>query len=102
MPQQFLDAGQYNVTSTSKLIDYSNYLTGYWFGPFILIALFCVIVIIRIGKDEKQSTPFVVASFITTIVAVFFRAGQWVNDTHVYMSLGITILAFAWAWFENK
>lgn len=97
----FNDAGSYNVTGISSLMSYTNYLTDYLLGAILLIGLFFLIIITSIGKTQKESTPFVIAGFICSITAILFRAMDILNDTWLFGVFILSVIFYAWSYFEK-
>ena len=101
MIELFMDAGQYNVTGFSSYLNYTNYLADYLLGSILLIAIFFLMIIITIGKTEKQSSPFVVSGFVTAFIAILFKSIGIINDNWLIGSIILSVVFYAWSYFEK-
>lgn len=82
------------------MVDYVNYVTNYWFAPLYLLAIFIVSFVLF--KVYKTHQAYAAASFITFLVAVFFRVLGFIGDKILIVSIIVLISAVVWLWFAEK
>jgi uncharacterized membrane protein YiaA len=87
-----------NITSFIDLFQWTNRVTGYYFGIGILIAVFFISFVLLKAFESKQA--FVGCLFVTSIVAITLRLIDILNNTWAIGSIilcGLAILAIVWS-----
>jgi len=80
-----------NLTSFTKMFEYSNSVSNDWLGKGILIAVYVSILIYLFNnsRDQADRTSFfsamMAAGFVTMIIGIFFRLLEYVNDPVMYL-----------------
>jgi len=81
-----------NSTTLTELFVYANKITGFHFGWVILFAWFVISLVISTQRFDNKSA-LIIASFTTTIFAIFFRVIGIVNELTMYVCIITTIVA---------
>lgn len=69
---------------------YANDVTGGLFGTFILLMIFFV-AFISMQRFENFKSPFTAASFVTMILAIFFRTLELIPDWVMFVSIFMVV-----------
>jgi hypothetical protein len=90
-----------NITQGYQLLTYVNEVSQGWFGVITLIGILAVAVISMYSREGDFPGAFVVGSFITSILAIFFRIMGIITDAVLYTFILATAGGFALVWFRK-
>jgi|26BtaG_2_1085354.scaffolds.fasta_scaffold03714_7 hypothetical protein len=89
----YLNPSDMNVTGWSGLLIWADYVTGYWLGQLILIAIF-LIMFITLTYVSEADKAFVVSSFMTTLMALLFRGIGIIGELPLIIGIVMTAIGF--------
>ena len=92
-----------NITTPLQSIAYINQLTDVGSGPMLgTIIYFLMVAVLFMGMKSYTNERAAAASlFISSIIGILLRIFGWINDTGVYISLILMIIAIFQLWRKN-
>lgn len=83
-----------NMTNMTDVLSYLNIVTMGWFGLVMLIVIFVVgLLSLKIYSTHKAVAA---SSFLTTIVAIFFKILNLISTQVLVGSIVLLIVAIIW------
>ena len=89
-----------NLTGMLGMMQYANEITENTWGIGILSAIFLIILLVSYRSEKRHS--FASASYITAILAVFFRIGSLITDQQFFVFVALCGLSVIWTVFYNE
>jgi len=90
-----------NMTGLFDYFKWVQNVSGGFFFPLILFALF-VIIFIAIKGTYTSSRAFVTSSFICTVLAIMLGILGFVAQWVIYAFVIMTAIGAVWAYIENQ
>jgi len=91
-----------NMTSSVDMFTWINSVTNNWFFPFILIAVFIIILVKMISTETNTiAKSFAAASFMVMILCVLTRILDLVSTGFMSLFIIFTAIGAVWMLMEN-
>lgn len=84
-----------NITGLRDLFDYSNQVTGYWFGSSVLVMVF-VVLFFAMKSTFSNSRCFVGSIFVTFLVASFMRVFTLIGNFPLMVTIMLLFVGVIW------
>jgi hypothetical protein len=89
-----------NLTTPQLWMEYANDASAGWFGIFILVAVF-VIVLTHLMRNSTAKA-FAASSLVTMTIAIFLRFMEVITDMTLFFTIAIFVLCVIWDGFTQE
>ncbi len=91
------------MNNTVGMFQWINSVTGNWFFPLILIAVFLIMLVkMLFTPSNTTSKSFSAASFVVMILSVFARVMDFVSTGFMTVFIIMTAAGAIWMHIENQ
>lgn len=91
-----------NITSLYQMFIYANNNTQQIFGVGILLSLYLIVVVYLNSRGNDIEDCFIVAGYISSIVAVFLYVwGNMISQKVMFMMFALLILSALWSYINK-
>ena len=91
-----------NVTTATNMFTWINTVTGNWFFPGFIIAVFIIsFVKMLTNQDNTTSKAFASSCFIAMIISVLARVLNFVSTGFMSLFIILTAIGAVWMHIEN-
>ena len=90
-----------NITQGYQLLTYVNEVSQGYFGLAVLVGILIVALISMYSREGDFPSAFVVASFITALMAILFKIVGIITDSVLFMFILAVVGGFAFLWFRK-
>jgi len=91
------------MNSSVDVFTWVNSVTDNWFFPFMLIAVYIIIMVkMLFNPGNTASKAFSAASFMVMILAVFSRVLNFISTGFMSIFIIMTAIGAVWMAVENK
>jgi len=91
-----------DISSTTDMFSWINSVTGDFFFPGVITAVFVITLIKLMSRTENVGQAFAASSFICMILSILLRVTNLVNNTFMVIFIILTSISAVWMHLENS